>query len=246
MKPQLVQFDGAGEHNKDLKQTRSRLLKGGSWKKQRIVVILPSSDLMAAKVALSHWSLAFPPNNGVVRLLALGQEVGDAYSNCIEQVLANPELSQWEYILTIESDNCPPPDGVIKLIESMEEHPEFACIGGLYFCKGPGGCAHIWGDIKDPYLNYRPQLPDPNGGLVECVGTSMGFNLWRMSMFRDPQLKKPWFKTLNGKDGVGIGTQDLTFWSDARKYGYRCAVDCSVKVGHLDFDGKFGEADIMW
>jgi hypothetical protein len=74
----------------------------------------------------------------------------------------------------------------------------------------------------------------------------MGFNLWRMSMFKDPQLTKPWFKTLNGKDGVGVGTQDLTFWSMARKYGYRCAVDCGVRVGHLDFEGKFGEADMMW
>ena len=45
----------------------------------------------------------------------------------------------------------------------MEDHPEFAAIGGLYFTKGPGGCSQIWGDIKDPILNFRPQVPDPNG-----------------------------------------------------------------------------------
>jgi hypothetical protein len=51
-------------------------------------------------------------------------------------------------------------------------------------------------------------------------------------MFKDARLKKPWFRTLAGKDGYG--TQDLVFWQDARKYGYRCAVDCSCLVGHLD------------
>ena len=54
----------------------------------------------------------------------------------------------------------------------------------------------------------------------------------RLSLFKDGQLKKPWFKTLASKDGVG--TQDLAFWTDARKYGYRCAVDTRVKVGHYD------------
>ena len=150
MKPQLITMDYGGEHNRDLKHTQSRLLKGASWRKQRIVVLLPAADSIPAKVALSHWSLAFPPNNGVVRILAQGMEVGDAYSTAIEQVLANPDLSSWEYILTLEHDNCPPPDGVIKLVEQMEAHPEFACIGGLYFTKGYGGVAQIWGDPKDP------------------------------------------------------------------------------------------------
>ena len=221
-------------------------MRGGSWKKQRVIVILPSSDLIPAKVALSHWSMAFPPNQAVHRMLALGQEVGEAYTNALNGILAHPDLSQWEYILTIESDNMPPPDGLIKLIERMEQNPQFACIGGLYWCKGPGGCAHIWGDIKDPVMNFRPQPPSPSGDLVECYGTSMGFNLWRISMFKDERLRKPWFKTLNGKDGQGIGTQDLYFWGDAKKYGYRCAVDCSVKVGHYDFEGKFGTPDFIW
>ena len=246
MKPSFTIADFAGSHNKDLQKTSARILKGGSWKKQRICVIIPAADTIPAKVALSHWNLAFPPNNGVVRILAQGMEVGDAYSQAIENILNTPDLKDWEYILTIEHDNCPPADGVVKLIEQMENHPEFACIGGLYFTKGDGGCAQIWGDIKDPLVNYRPQAPDVNGGLVECYGTGMGFNLWRMSMFKDPKIEKPWFKTLNGKDGLGVGTQDLTFWSKARKFGYRCAIDCSVKVGHYDMLGVFGSPDTMY
>lgn len=235
----LVVQDFGGEHNRDIAKTTARLIKGNSWKKQRIVVILPAGDSIPAKVALTHWNLIFPPNNGVVRMLAQGMEVGEAYSEAISQVIAHPDLSQWEYVLTLEHDNTPPQDGVLKLLERMERHPEYACIGGLYYTKGFEGCAQIWGDPKDPVLNFRPQPPDPNGGLVECCGTGMGFNLWRLPMFKDERLRRPWFKTLAGAEGVG--TQDLYFWGDARKYGYRCAIDCSVKVGHYDM-----AADICW
>lgn len=238
MKPQLISQDLGGAHNADLNHTASRLLQGGSWKRQRIVVILPAGAMIPAKAALAHWNLIFPPNNGMVRILAQGMEVGDAYSTALEQVLTHPDLSNWEYILTLEHDNLPPPDGVVALCKQMEAHPELACIGGLYFTKGPEGVAQIWGDPSDPVLNFRPQPPKA-GTLVECCGTGMGFNLFRLSMFKDSRLRKPWFKTLAGTEGVG--TQDLYFWGDARKHGYRCAIDCSVRVGHLDVDN-----DIVW
>jgi hypothetical protein len=233
MKPELLiqTMETGGYHNGDLGRTRSRLDKSKSWKKQRIIVLVPTANLIAAKVYLSHWNLAFPPNNGVLKILALGMEVGEAYSTAIEQILSHPEMSTWEYLLTLEHDNMPPADGVLRLAERMEEHPKYDCIGGLYFTKGESGVAQIWGDPKDPVLNFRPQLPDPNGGLVECCGTGMGFNLWRIKMFKDKKLRKPWFVTQK-KDGVA--TQDLYFATDARKHGYRFAVDCSVKVGHYD------------
>ena len=238
MKPELIIQDFGGTHNADLSKTTARLIKGGSWKKQRIVVILPTADMISAKVALSLWNLAFPPNNGVCRILALGDEVGIAYSNAIESVLAHPDLSQFEFLLTVESDNSPPADGVIRLLEHMEAHPEFSWISGLYHTKFEGGVPQIWGDVKDPVVNFRPQLPDVNGGLVECCGTGMGFVLWRLSMFKDLKLRRPWFKT-QVKDGCA--TQDLYFAMDARKAGYRCAVACDIKVGHYD-----QATDTMW
>jgi hypothetical protein len=189
-------------------------------------------------------NLYAPPNAKFTRLWAVGMEVGKAFSSAIESILAHPDLSKWKYIITLEHDNIPPPDGVVKLLMQMENHPEYACIGGLYFTQGPGGCAQIWGDPKDPVTNFRPQRPDPAGGLVECCGTGMGFNVWRLDMFKDERLRKPWFVTQTDQ---GVATQDLYFWSDARKYGYRCAIDCSVKVGHYDLEGKRGGIpDYVW
>lgn len=237
---EIVSFDAGGRHNADLARSTARIIEGGSWKTQRVIVLMPAAQMMATKVALSHMCLYFPPNNGVHRMLCLGMEVGDAYSQAIEQILAHPDLGQWEYLLTIEHDNCPPPDGVVKLVDQMERHPEYACIGGLYWTKGEGGVPQIWGDPTDPVLNFRPQPPRA-GELVECCGTGQGFNLFRLSMFRDDRLRKPWFQTINGLNGPGMATQDLHFWGDARKYGYRAAIDCSVLVGHWDQANE-----VMW
>jgi len=52
-------------------------------------------------------------------------------------------LSKWEYFLTIEHDNVPPPDGVLNLIVSMNKRPELAAISGLYWTKGEGGVKHV-------------------------------------------------------------------------------------------------------
>jgi hypothetical protein len=228
LKPQLVEV---GRHNQELEKSTQRIIKGGSWKKQRIVSLIPASEMIPTKVYLSHCGLMFPPNQSVHRMAAIGMEVGLAFSDSIASILEHPELGSWEYLLTIEHDNIPPADGVLKLLKRMEDHPEFSCVGGLYWTKGISGMPQIWGDPKDPVLNFRPQ-PPVSGQLVECCGTGMGFNLWRMSMFKDPKLRRPWFKTIAGNEG--IGTQDLYFWGDARKHGYRCAIDCDVLVGHYD------------
>ena len=220
-----------GRHNVALDESAQRILQGGSWKKQRIITLVPAAKSIDAKVYLSHRSLIYPPNNGVYHMLCLGCEVGDAYSSAIEQILAHPDLKDWEYLLTIEHDNIPPQDGVMKLLETMEAHPEYASVGGLYWTKGECGVPQIWGDPKDPVLNFRPQVPCPNT-VQECCGTGMGFNLWRLSMFKDEKLRKPWFKTVAGNEG--FGTQDLYAWGDFRKHGYRCAIDTRVLVGHLD------------
>lgn len=234
-KSEIIVQDFGGHHNKNGALTKARLLKGGSWRKQNIIVILPADKMIPAKVALSLWNLIFPPNQSVVRLLTESCEVGHAYSVCLEQVLAHPQLSTFQYVLCVEHDNLPPQDGVLMLLEDLEEHPELSAVSGLYFCKGENGCSMIWGDPTDPSgLNYRPQIPRENT-LQECCGIGQGFALFRLQMFKDQRLQRPWFRTLASKDGVG--TQDLALWSDARKFGHRCAVDTRVKVGHMDSTG---------
>lgn len=129
MKPQLIEV---GRHNADLPKSTARIIQGASWKKQRMVMLIPAGEMIPTKVYLSHCGIIFPPNQAVHRMAAIGMEVGEAFSNAIEQIVTHPEIGQWEYILTIEHDNIPPADGVLKLLKKMEAHPEFSCIGGLY------------------------------------------------------------------------------------------------------------------
>jgi hypothetical protein len=231
MSGEIIVQDFSGAHNGNEAGTRARLLKGASWKRQRVAMIMPADTMIHSKVALALWNLIFPPNNGVIRILAQGMEVGDAYSKALEQIVAHPQLKDFEYVLTVEHDNLPPGDGLLKLLEVLEEHKELSCVSGLYFTKGESGCAQIWGDPADPVLNFRPQVPRPEQ-VQECCGVGMGFALWRTSVFFDARIEKPFFKT--EKSLSGVSTQDLSFWTKNRKWGYRCAVDTRVKVGHID------------
>lgn len=219
----------AGLRNDNLELSTTTYIEGATWKKQRGICLLPAGKSIPTRVALAWRGMITPPNTPWHFMAIEGDEVGVAYNRAIEQILAHPDLSTWEYILTVEHDNLMPSDGLIKLIKRIDEHPELSCIGGLYWTKGETGVPQIWGDPNDPVVNFRPQPPRA-GELVECVGTGMGFNLFRLDMFKN--LPKPWFETKCSAGGVG--TQDLSFWGEARKHGHRCAIDCNVLVGHLD------------
>jgi hypothetical protein len=232
-----------GYNNDDIERSFRRVISGDSWRNQRCVAIIPASRSIPTLVALSHWSLLAPPNQPFVRMAAIGMEVGEAYSQGIGGIIHHPEMGNWEYILTLEHDNMPPPDGLLKLIKRIEKHPEYGAISGLYWTKGLGGMPQIWGDPTDPIMNYRPIKPVVDS-LVECNAIGMGFAIWRMSMLKDKRfwvdakgnMKLP-FKTLDQHDNYA--TQDIAFWMEAKKYGYRCAVDCAVKVGHYDQRDEF-------
>ena len=234
MESKIFGYD-TGHHNADLQASINRLVSEGAYKDLSTIVIIPALNTVATKAASSWWNMMFPPNQKIVKLFTQNMEVGEAYSQTIQNILDHPDLSKFKYIMTIEADNTVPSDAAVKLLQQMEAHPEYACIGGLYWTKGHGGVPQIWGDPKDPVLNFRPIPPVP-GELVECNGTGMGCNIFRLDMFKDDKLRKPWFKT-TASINEGCYTQDLYFWSDAKKYGYRCAIDCSVLVGHVDGEG---------
>jgi len=177
-------------------------------------------------------NLSVPMNQKFLRIFVEKMEVGDAYNQAIEMILANEELSKWKYILTCEEDNLPPCDGLLKLYESMDR---FDVVSGLYFVKGENGAAMIYGSIHEHPINFIPQLPVADT-VVPCRGTGMGFCLFKLEMFK--KIPKPWFKTLqeySPQQGMRAATQDLYFAQEAGKHGYRFGVDCRVRVGHYDF-----------
>jgi hypothetical protein len=239
MDPQIISSYVEGRNFDDFNQTLERLDKEKAYKDLSCIVVIPALGTVPTKAVASWWNIIFPPNQKVAKIFAVGMEVGTAYSDTIAMILTHPDLSTWKYLITIEHDNIIPQDGALKLLARMEEHPEFDCISGLYFTKGEGGQPQIWGNTKEFPMNFKPQ-PPVQDKLIECNGVGMGFSVWRLDTFKNPKLEKPWFKTIANKE-QGVATQDLYFWSNARKHGLRCAVDCSVLVGHYSIN-----EDIVW
>jgi len=181
-----------------------------------------------------------PMNQKVIGpIFAIGMEVGQAYNTLIEQILANPELSTYKYILTIEEDNMPPGDGLLKLYESMDKYD---VVQGLYWTKGEGGQPMIYGNPNVIPKNFIPQIPIPET-VQPANGLGMGFNLFKLDIFKNPKLQKPWFKTVQEitPGGARAYTQDLYFYENASKEGYIFACDTRVKVGHYSYVD-----DIVW
>lgn len=237
--PKLIVSENAGFHNTDLDQATDRLKKGKQYRNLSTVCIVPTRGVIPARVVESWMGLMAPMNNAFYRIFVSGAEVGEAYNAAIEMILQHPQLSEFKYVLTLEEDNIPPPDGLLKLYESMDE---YAVVGGLYWTKGEWGQPMIYGNPKE-VLNFQPQVPVPET-VQECHGLGMGFTLFSMDLFRDEKIPKPWFKTVqewSPETGGAAGTQDLYFFGNARKAGYRVASDNRVKVGHYDLD-----ADFIW
>lgn len=213
-----------GKHNHSLEESIARLKKGRAYENQSTIWLTVTRGEVPSAVLPSWFAVTPPMNQPFARLFVERQEVGEAYDNAIESITKDPNLSRFKYILTVEEDNIPPPDGFTKLLESMHEYD---AVGGLYWTKGEGGQPMIYGDPHEFPINYRPQVPRPDS-VQQCNGLGMGFTLFKMSMFKDPSIKRPLFRTAPGS------TQDLYYFSNAAKRGYRFACDTRVKVGHLE------------
>lgn len=219
---------------------RVELLHGTTYKDNSTVVVIPTRGMIDQRVVQSWQSLLAPMNQKRAILYARGHEVGHAYNELIKSILANPELSKWKYVLTLEDDNLQPPDAHIRLLESIDEGM-FDAVSGIYFTKGELNMPMAYGDpaelAKTGHLDFRPRpVADAlrAGSIMPVNGIAMGCALWRMDLFR--QIEPPWFVTVNDVTGTGPAcfTQDLWFCQRAVAAGKRFAVDCRVRVGHLD------------
>lgn len=245
----------SGYHNQDLPSSISRLQQGQSYKDVTMAIVVPTRGMIPARVVASWMSLMKPMNQFCYgpEFIA-GEEVGLAYNRAVEWVLSFNQFfktnkkNPFKYLLTIEEDNVPPPDGILKLLESIEH---FDAVGGLYWTKGEQGQPMIYGSPGVLPKNFLPQQP-MQGMIQPCNGLGMGFTMFKVDLFekmapdlpRDKLGNREWFKTSQQWDpdkGASAFTQDLWFFDQAAKYGAKFASDNRVLVGHYD-----SSTDIMW
>jgi|SRR5712664_763906 len=222
MKPQIITPD-FGQHN--------RHFKGSSYKDQSTVIICPTRGSIASRVVSSWFGLAKPMNQWCFGpVFFQGFEVGDAYEQAITWILGVPDLNKVKYMLTIEEDNILPGDGLLRLLESVEN---YAAVGGLYFTKGVEGRPMCYGPPNVVPRNFAPFMP-ASDQVQPCNGLGMGMTLFKLSIFRSGKIPRPFFKSQQEHTAKGFQcfSQDLFFFNQACDAGYKFACDARVKVGH--------------
>lgn len=240
--PQLMPMGEVMDSVKGLGFERVELLPGSTYADNSTVVVIPTRGMIHHRVVTSWQNLMAPMNQKRAIFFAAGDEVGRAYDRMISNVLANPELAKWKYILTLEDDNLPPPDAHIRLLETIE-WGKYDAVSGIYFTKGDHNMPMAYGDPDEfratGVLDFKPRdvrTALQNGNVMRVNGIAMGCALWRMDLFR--QIKPPWFVTVSDLTPTGPQgfTQDLYFCRQALMAGKTFAVDMRVRVGHLDIN----------
>jgi hypothetical protein len=233
MEPRIITDSTVGRHNEELENSIKNVEKSNMYKDLSTIIICPTRGTFPTRVVQSWMKLMRPMNQQVVGpIFAECMQVDAAYNALIDYILNNPYLSGFKYVLTIEEDNLPPADGLIKLYESMDDYD---VVGGLYWGKSEGSFPMLFGDPKsgDP-MDSKPQLPI-YGEVQQVNALGMGFNLFKLDMFR--KIEKPWFKTVETNEpleGVRHFTQDFYFYRKAAKEGFKFACDNRILVGHYD------------
>jgi len=234
-------------------------IKGDTYKNYSTLIIIPTrgKEKATAKCecgkectieyqrgfhpwVVESWKrLLKPMNVPVTEMVISGHEVGEAYEQAIEQLLTNPSLATFKYLLFLEDDMLIPftPGTYGPLIELYKHLETYDVASALYWTKSEPSLPLIYGDgnINSdlPFsvnLNWRP------GDVVNVNGSGMGFTLMKRSIFEDKRIERPFFKSINEmtKDGAVGMTQDLYFYKKIKELGYKICVDTGIRVGHLD------------
>ena len=236
-KPQIVTEPNIGWHNKQSEESKQ---KRNSYKDLSSICIVPCLNSIPSKVVQNWMGLMSPTNQKFTRIFVMNMEVGKAYSETIEMILAHPDLSKWKFIFTLEHDNMVSPDCLLKLYEDIEGYD---AVGSLYYTKGIGGKPMCYGNPFIQPMNFVPFQPAVNA-VTRCNGLGMGATLFKIEMFKDKRIPRPLFETHQSyTPGVGARayTQDLKFFEEAGKLGYKFGCSTNTLTGHFSL-----EEDMVW
>lgn len=221
-------------------------IKLNSYQDKSIACVIPTRGSVDVEVIDSWFKLITPVNQKFSKLFIANGEIADAYNTGILLVLNNPTLSKCRFLLTMEDDNLPPQDGILKLIDSMIEHEnngdKYWAISGVYWTKPSRDCIEhapiAWGCVEDGEWNMKAPPLKEDGSVTQCCLIPQGFTLYDLDLFR--KMEYPWFKVVEwhphneGIDNEPAQTQDSYFFKKVWEAGLKVGIRADVKVGHLD------------
>jgi len=164
--------------------------------------------MIAHEVVQSWKQLVMPMNQKHSWHFASGYDVASAYNALVDSVLDHKILSRWTYILTLEDDNLPPYDAVLRLMDTMEAGPNgdgsstYDGVSGLYFVKDSTRAPMAYGSYAEfkasGYAHYYPvdlsavescaetpcEDPSCRKHVLDVNGIAQGCALFRMDLYR--------------------------------------------------------------
>jgi hypothetical protein len=262
---------------KDIYQGRSfsalKTSADDSFRDRSVVTLYATRGMVPIEAAIAWMRISYPMNEKRSFIHRKKQEVASAYNWMVEACI-NPKstVTSYKYLLTLEEDNIPPHDGLLKLFQTISTCPDcqkpvglryneaddsfvedgpwecpdghrgFDGVGGLYFTKAEPSFPMAFGNPKKEG-DWRPRSVSR---AVES-GSVLEVNgiAQGFSLFRADLFRgvsKPWFKTISRGDDSKSFTQDLWFCRKAKE-------EAGARFG-VDCSVKVGHIDpatgVIW
>lgn len=234
---------------------------------RRVVIGIPTTGLLRVEWVQSRFSQVIPTNwshadvwQFMSSYMPMAYQIADA-ENLIAKVVVEQD---YEWLLSIESDNLIPPHTFRKMNEYMMSK-EWPVVGGLYFTKSVPAEPMIYRGRGTAYYDDWKF-----GDLVQCDGLPFGCTLIHGNIIREMWKDSPeymvngqltrrvfeqpnegWRDPETGRYMSRTGTSDLAFFTRVKEGGYLARagfkkhqemenpfiVDTSIFVKHIDNSG---------
>src|SRR5262245_30226216 len=118
----IIGGDIQAVHHAKPSRTRKRIKDGQGYRDLSTVMVVPTRGEIPARVVQSWFDMVPMMNQPFVRLFVERMEVAAAYNAAVELCLTHPGLKNFKYLLTVEEDNMPPPNGLHLLYENIDKY----------------------------------------------------------------------------------------------------------------------------
>lgn len=150
-------------------------------------------------------------------------------------IMLDALAGDFDYLFFVDDDIVLPPDALARLLETAENDPQTAVVGGLYFSRD--GVRPIVVDGWDPADTTSAFVPAYSSESSDPVdGVGFGCALLRVAPAR--AFAPPYFPAhvyLERQAHVARQCdEDFRYCERVRKAGYRVRLDARVRCGHYD------------
>lgn len=194
----------------------------------RVLIAVPCMDMVAAGFAASLAMLQKNTNDIQCQVSFLcGSLIYDARNKISAQAIKFDA----DYVMWFDSDMTFDPDTMVRLFKDLEEHEDIDIVSGLYFRRSAPYTPVAFDKIfineetnESTHEDYHGEL----SGLHEVGAVGFGCVLMKTDVLVDCFAE---YGTCF--DPIGHFGEDLSFCWRASKLGYKVALDCDVKCGHI-------------